>query len=176
MTHITKCYAEALFALALETDSADAFREGLALATAVFKENTEYTEFLACYGIPAAERTAALEQALGDRLPEYVLSFLQLMIEHGHIAAVFDCAAEYEKLYMEARHMSTAKVTSAVPLTEDQRRKLEAALTRVCKRDVVPVYTVDTAVMGGVRVEVDGKVLDGSVRHRLQEVKEVINR
>lgn len=176
MTQITKCYAEALFALALETDSAEAFSEGLALAKAVFEKEPAYVEFLGCYGIPAAERTAALAQVMGDTLPEYVLSFLQLMIEHGHITAVFDCVAEYEKLYQEARNMATAKVTSAVPLTEAEQQKLQAALKRMCKRDVIPVYAVDEALMGGVVVEVDGKVLDGSVRHRLQEVKEVINR
>lgn len=176
MTHMTKCYAEALFALALETDNADVFREGLRIAVAVLRENPDYAEFLACYGIPAAERTAALEQAMGDTLPEYVLSFLQLMIEHGHIKEVFDCAAEYEKLYMEARDMSAVKVTSAVPLTDTQRQKLEAALVRVCRREVVPMYAVDPALKGGIVVEADGKVLDGSVRHRLQEVKEVINR
>lgn len=176
MTHMTTCYAEALFALALETDNADTFREGLQLAAAVLKEDPEYLEFLGCYGIPAAERTAAIEQALGDKLPEFVLSFLQLMIEHGHIKGVFECAAEYEKLYMEARAMSTVKVTSAVPLTDDQRKKLEEALVRMCRRQVIPTYEVDPALKGGIVVEADGKTYDGSVRHRLQEVKEVINR
>lgn len=175
MTQITKCYAEALFSLALETDRAEAFSNGLKLAIAVLKEHPEYVEFLACYGIPASERTDALEQVLGESLPEDVLSFLQLLIEHGHISSVFGCAAEFEKLCMEARRMTTAKVTSAVPLTAGQRRKLETALTRMCHRDVLPVYTVDTAIIGGIVVEVDGKILDGSVRHRLQEVKEVIN-
>ena len=176
MTHMTTCYAEALFALALETDNADAFREGLQLAAAVLKEDPEYLEFLGCYGIPAEERTAAIEQALGDKLPEFVLSFLQLMIEHGHIKGVFKCVAEYEELYMEARAMSAVKVTSAVPLTDDQRKKLEEALVRMCRRQVIPTYEVDPALKGGIVVEADGKTYDGSVRHRLQEVKEVINR
>ncbi len=176
MTQIAKGYAEALFALALETDNIAAFSDALKLAVSVFDENPDYVEFLACYGIPAAERTQALEAALGDRLPEYVCSLLQLMCERGHITDVFDCAAEYETLYLEAQRLSTVKVTSAVPLTPAQRDKLEQALVRVCRRHVRPSYEVDAAVIGGVVIEVDGKVYDGSVRHKLQEVKEVIRK
>ena len=176
MTQIAKGYAEALFALALETDQTAAFSEGLMLATTVFRENPDYVEFLACYGIPAAERIEALEAAFGDRLPEYVCSLLQLMCERGHIADVFDCAAEYETLYLEAQRMSTVKVTSAVPLTPAQREKLEQSLVRMCQRHVRPTYEVDAAIIGGVIIEADGKVYDGSVRHKLQEVKEVIRK
>ncbi len=175
MTQIAKGYAEALFALALETDQTTAFSEGLTLVTTVLREEPAYVEFLSCYGIPAAERTNALEAAFGDRLPEYVLSLLQLLCERGHISRVFDVAAEYETLYREAQRLSTVKVTSAVPLTPAQRDKLEAALVRVCRRRVLPTYTVDPAVIGGVVIEADGKVYDGSVRHKLQEVKEVIS-
>jgi len=176
MTQIAKGYAEALFALALETDQTAAFSEGLATATAVFREHPDYVEFLACYGIPAAERTQALETAFGDRLPEYVLSLLQLLCERGHISHVFACAAEYETLYREAQRITTATVTSAVPLTPDQQEKLEAALVHVCGRRVIPTYVVDAAVIGGVIIEADGKVYDGSVRHKLQEVKDVISK
>ena len=176
MTQIAKGYAEALFALALETDNTAAFSEGLTLAASVFRENPDYVEFLACYGIPAVERTQALETAFGDRLPEYVCSLLQLMCERGHIADVFDCAAEYETLYLEAKRLSTVKVTGAVALTPAQREKLEQALVRLCHRRVRPTYDVDPALIGGVVIEVDGKVYDGSVRHKLQEVKEVIRK
>ena len=176
MTQIAKGYAEALFALALEADQATAFSEGLALATSVFRENPDYVEFLACYGIPAVERTQALEAALGDHLPEYVCSLLQLMCERGHITDVFDCAAEYETLYLEAQRLSTVKVTSAFALTPAQSDKLEQALVRLCHRHVRPTYETDAALIGGIVIEVDGKVYDGSVRHKLQEVKEVIRK
>lgn len=175
MTQRTKEYAEALFALALETDSADAFASALKDATAVLSEHPDYIEFLACYGIPAAERTKALEEVFSDRLPEYVLSFLQLLCEHGQIKSVFDCQKEFEALYMESCRMATATVTSAVVLTDEQKARLVDKIKALCGRDVLPVYVIDPAILGGIIVETDGKIIDGSLRHRLHEVKEVID-
>ena len=175
MTQRTKEYAEALFALALEADSADAFAAALKEATAVFEEHPDYVEFLACYGIPTAERTAALEEVFADRLPEYVLSFLQLLCENGYIKSVFECQKEFEALYMEARRTATATVTSAVELTAEQKARLIEKVKALCGRDVSAVYTVDESIMGGVIVETDGKIIDGSLKRRLHEVKEVID-
>lgn len=175
MTQTTKEYAEALFALALETDSADAFSQALKTAKTVFEDNPDYIEMLACYGIPAAERTAAVGDVFGDRLPEYVLSFIQLLCEHGHIKRFFDCAAEYDKLYFEWRRISTVKVISAVELTPDQKARLDIKLAALCQRDIQTVYTLDKGILGGLVIEVDGKVIDGSVKRRLHEVKEVID-
>ncbi len=175
MTQTNKEYAEALFALALETDQTDTFAAGLKHAVTVFKQNPEYLELLACYGIPVAERTAALEEVFGNTLPEYVLSTLQLLCEHGHIKSVFECEKAYEALYLESRRIAAVKVTSVVALSPEQKTRLEQKLTAFCQREIDPVYTLDPAIIGGVVVEVDGKVLDLSVKRRLHEVKEVID-
>ncbi|MBR5135182.1 MAG: ATP synthase F1 subunit delta [Clostridia bacterium] len=175
MTQRTNEYAEALFALALETDSADAFAAALKDMTATLKEHPDYIEFLACYGIPAAERTEALEAVFSDRVPEYVLSFVQLLCEHGQIKSIFDCAAQFEALYLESRRVATVKVTSAVELSDDQKARLAEKVKQLCKRDVLPIYEIDPSIMGGVIVETDGKVIDGSVKRRLHEVKDVID-
>lgn len=175
MTKTSKEYAEALFALALETDSADEFAAGLQRAVTVFNDNPEYMELLSCYAIPAAERTAALEQVFGDTLPEYVLSMLQLLCENGHIRSVFECQKNFEALYFESRRIVAIKVTSVVALTPDQKTRLEAKLRATCQREISTVYTLDPSLIGGIVVEMDGKVLDSSVKRRLHDVKEVID-
>ena len=175
MMQNSKEYAGALFALALETDQVNEFSVALGTVSEAIKAEPEYEELLACYGIPAEERTKALEEAFGDTVPEYVLSFVQLLCEHGHIRGLSDCVREYEALRMELQRTATVHVTSAIELTADQRARLEEKLKALCKRQVVAVYTVDASIMGGVIVEADGKVLDGSVKHRLQEMKDVMD-
>lgn len=175
MTQTSKEYAQALFALSVETDSAESFSDALKRAAEVLAIDADYMEFLACYGIPAHERTAALEQVFSDRLPEYVLSFLQLLCENGHIRLLNDCVEDFEALYHEMKKLTTVKVTSAVALTDEQKARLLPKLEQLCKRQVQAVYVIDESIMGGMIIEADGKVLDASVKNRLHELKEVID-
>ena len=85
------------------------------------------------------------------------------------------CLHEYMKLYNESKRVSWAHVTSAVPLTAEQKTALRLKLEKQSGRNVLLECTVDKTMLGGVVVEMDGKILDGSLRRRLQEVKEVIS-
>ena len=174
MTELSKDYAEALFALAAEEKQEKAYLEALDTAAALFAEHPAYTELLACPAIPQTERTALLEQALGEILPEQALSFVQLLCNHGHIRSLSACIEDYRRLYQTAVAMSTAYVTSAVPLTEEEKVKLTETLSSKTRRMVELVCTVDESLLGGMIVQLDGKVMDGSLRRRLQVVKEVI--
>ena len=171
-----KEYGEALFALAVETDNTDEFKSALDRVCEIFENDPEYVEFLACYGIPVAERTEALSQAFGDTLPEYVLSFLQLLCEQGAIKEYGECVGLYNALYAEHNRHTTAIVTSAAPLDDAQRTALVKKLEKLCGRNVTLDCKIDKSVLGGLVIELDGKIIDGSLRYKLQKVKEVIDK
>ena len=174
MTDLSREYAEALFALATETDQTKEYLDALDTAAALLEDNAEYVELLACPAIPRDERDTLLAQALGSALPEQVLAFIQLLCAHGRIRSLGDCVAQYRLLYQTAVAMSTAQVVSAVPLTEQEKEQLAAALTARMGRTVTLECAVDESLLGGMVVHVDGKVLDGSLRSRLHAVKEVM--
>jgi F-type H+-transporting ATPase subunit delta len=174
MTDLSREYAEALFALAAEIDQTKAYLEALDTTAALLADNPEYVELLACPAVSKDERDGLLAQTFGQILPEQVLSFIQLLCAHGRIRSLTDCIAEYRLLYQTAVAMSTAEVTSAVPLTEDEKKRLSETLSARFGRTVTLVCTVDESLLGGMVVRVDGKVLDGSLRSRLHAVKEVM--
>ena len=173
-TELSREYAEALYALAAEQDREKEYLEALDIASTLLSDNPEYMELLACPAIPRAERDGLLEQSFGSGLPEQVVSFIQLLCARGHIRSVNDCIAEYRRIYQTAVAMSTAEVVSAVPLTEQEKEKLAAALSARIGRTITLVCTVDESLLGGVIVRVDGKVMDGSLRSRLHAVKDVM--
>ncbi len=176
MTKTSKEYGEALFALALEQNMTSQISDALKSVSDVFDKNPEYIDFLACYGIPVAERTQALESAFSDALPEYALSFLQLLCERGAIKDFFDCVRVYEALFAEHLKKSTAVVTSARPLDDMQKQALIKKLEAMCNHSVQLECRTDESVLGGLIIEVDGKVIDGSLKRRLHDVKEVIDK
>ncbi len=166
-------YADALFALARETGQD--LSDDLLTVQQVFRDNPAYTELLSSPGIPLAERTAAIRQAIGEVVSPTVCSFVQLLCEHGHVKALSACIDDYMEQYRAARHLSVAEVVSAVPLTEEEQAALTRKLTAMSGRTVTLQCTVDPSLLGGVVVRMDGKVLDGSVKRRLRDMKEVIN-
>ena len=82
--------------------------------------------------------------------------------------------AEYAALLDQMNRISAAEVRSAVPLSPAEKDKLRKKLEKLTGHSVVMTYTEDPSLLGGVVVEVDGKVIDGSVRTKLRQVKEVI--
>lgn len=175
MTEISKEYGTALFMLACESGRQKEYGEALTLIASVFDENPEYTELLASPGVSMEERLAAIDGAFSS-LPEEVLSYLKLLCERGRIRGFAAAKEEYEQLLAASQHISHAKVISAVSLTEAEQAALGKKLESICHSAVAMEFSMDPSLIGGVIVEVDGRILDGSVRHHLNEVKDVISR
>lgn len=176
MTEMSKEYGTALFMLGCEAGAQKEYAKALETVSAVFRETPEYIDFLASPNIPMSERLTAIEQAFSPSLPENVVFFLQLLCEKGRIRSFEGCVTEYNALLQASERVSTAKVVSAVDLTEDEKKRLQAKLEKMCGNSVIMDCSTDKSLMGGVVIELDGKVMDGSLRHRLHEVKDVMGR
>ncbi len=175
MTATGNNYAEALFMLAREENSIEEFYEGLKTAQEIFENNLEYLQFLSTPSIPKFERTAALAAAFEGKINEHILSFLQILCEHGKAEDFFDCFAEYERLREWARAAVVATVKTAVELNETQKQGLVEALEKRTGKSVTLKCVVDKNLLGGVQVEIDGEILDGSVKSNLKRAREVIS-
>lgn len=175
MTDTSKEFASALFELALETHTEEATFAALKDVRAIFDARPEALALLASPAIPKKERLAVLEKALGDAVPDQVMGFLQVLCSHGQIKHLNSCIDAYEELYNASHKLSTAYVTSAVPLDDEQKSKLKQQLEKRLGRIIRLECRSDASLLGGLIVEVDGKVIDGSLRHRLHEIKEVMN-
>lgn len=176
MAQLSREYGEALFSLAMECNAADEYAAALDTVLAVFDENPEYMDFLASPSIPKSERIDALEKAFASAVPEHIVSFIALLCERGRIREFSGCVKEYKELLDASKHIGIAKVVSAVALTDSEKEKLRIKLEKMSAQTVILECSVDESLLGGVIIEMDGKVMDGSVRRRLQEVKEVISR
>ncbi len=176
MSGISSDYAKALFMLAMEKKQGEEYAKALDLVTDVFMENPVYTEFLESPGISLGERLTALESAFSGSLPRDVLSFLKLLCEKRYVAQFFDCVEQYKALLNEVKSVLDARVTSAVELSDDEKNALKEKLETLSGHTVMIDYIVDQSILGGLIVEMDGKVMDSSIQRHLKDVKEVISR
>lgn len=175
MTEIGKEYGTALFMLACENDQQRNYADALKRIVDIFSENPEYVSLLGSPGIPLGERLGVIETAFAASVPEHVLSYLKLLCEKGRISCFVESVEEYMALLDASERISHAKITSAVPLTEEEKAKLVRKLEDTYKRKMYAEYFVEPSLLGGVIVEADGRIMDGSLRYRLHDVKEVMN-
>ena len=176
MTETSKAYADALFSLAMEQGEDEATLEALHLVQQVLCEAPDTLAMLASPAIPKNERLQVIEKAFQGQIPERVVSLLQVMCAHGHIREVPDAIRAYEELHNAAVKLSTARVASAVPLTDKEKADLQASREKKLGRSIRLECSVDETLLGGLVIQVDGRVIDGSLKHRLHEIKEVMNR
>lgn len=175
MTHTSREYAEALFELAAEEDRAAEYDEALTLMETTLAENPAFLDLLSSPAVPRQERQDALSSAFEDRVPLSLLLLTRQMVFRGHARDIPGMIGEYRALVQASRGETTARVISAVPLTDAERETLAGKLEARFGRKMNLVCEVDPALLGGLRVETEGRVLDGSLRARLQELKEVMN-
>ncbi len=175
MTATSNNYADALFMLAREENSVDAIFSDLETIKKAFAENPEYEQFLSAPSISKADRFASIESVFGGRVNTHTLSFLQLLCEKGKIAGIDDIASEFERLREWASGTAEAVVKTAVELSESQKQSLISALEKRTGKKIVLKTVTDKSVLGGLTVEIDGELIDGSVKSNLKRVREVIS-
>ena len=176
MPKIINEYSDALFSVARESSEEKEYLDALNTVCDAFGENGDFLVLLRSVSIAKEERIKALETVFLNRVPEYVLSFLSLLCERSRIQDIFDIRNEYEKLYFAFSNISSARVTSAVELNDSEKAELEAKIEKLCAHKIRAEYSIDASLIGGIRVEVDSKVIDGTIKHRLDELKEVMLR
>lgn len=182
MTDISREYSEALFALAYESGRGQEYADALTMIRGLLLENPDYVELLASPSIPMDERRNAVDAAFsGDEanaddnvVMDNIASFLKLLCERGHVRDIFDIIDDYQALYKSASGVETAYVTSAVELSESEKKALCDKLEAKLGRRIELKTSVDASLIGGLIVRVDGKIMDGSIKNRLSEIKELI--
>ena len=99
---------------------------------------------------------------------------MKLMCEKNRIGDLCESIEEYKSMLRELHRVSRAIVTSAVELSVEQKSQLVAKLEKISGKKVIPEYFVDESILGGVTIEIDGKIMDSSLRRHLNDVKDVI--
>ena len=174
MTETAKMYGGSLYDLAAEEGLESRILEELDAAAALLRDDPEYLHLLSIPSIPKKERCALLDEALRGQVHLYVLNFLKILCEHGTLRELPGCARAYRVRYNQAHGILEAVAVSAVPMTEQQTARLHEKLETVTGRQIDLKTKVDPAVLGGIRLDLEGTELDGTVKNRLASLRRSI--
>ena len=172
--NISHEYAEALFLLSCEEKNEDRYLFDLRLVKDILDSEPEYVELLHSPSIPREEKLTIIETAFGGKINEHIVSFLKLLCENNRIEYIYACFEDYEKLYNQVKRVIVANVTSAVALTEEEKARIIEKLEKKFGYRVELVCQIDEKILGGIIIKTDDTIMDGSLKRKMRDVKEVI--
>jgi len=167
--HSARRYARAAFEIALEKGRLDEWQSGLEKLAGLSRDEA-IAAFLESPDIHFKDKARLLSDKLGNVEP-LMLNLVFLLITRGGFRMLADIAGEYQRLLDGYYNIERASVTTAVPLDDEDKKRLGEQLSEIIGKKVIFEQTVDPGLIGGVVVRVEGKLLDGSVRGRLEALK-----
>jgi F-type H+-transporting ATPase subunit delta len=174
MTQAEQNYGHALYSLAVEESASKQILEELDAVQAIFSGVPEYLRLLSTPSIPKQERCQILDDCLRGKVHPYVLNFLKILTEDGRIRSLHGCCEAYRRQYNEDNGILTVTAVTAVPLSDELKQRLTQKLTQITGKTILLSCREDPACMGGVQLDMDGKRLDGTLRHRLDEIQQIL--
>ncbi|MBO0707152.1 MAG: F0F1 ATP synthase subunit delta [Candidatus Dormibacteraeota bacterium] len=166
-----KRYARAVFDLARESNDVDGWRARLARLQALL-DDRQVAGIVANPAVSPERRLQVVDVLDADgELGREGRNLGKLLIEARATAALPEIREEYDRLDDEAAGRVRAVATSAVPLSDEDRERLVADLSRRFQREVRLQTRVDPSILGGLVVQVGDQVIDASVQTRLQQLR-----
>ncbi len=169
---ISKTYGDALFELAVEKNKVDVLLEEIEQLKQVLSENEEFGRLMNHPRIIKEEKIQVVKDVFEGRVSEEILGFLTIVItkdRYRDIDAIIDYFIAEVKRY---KGIGIATVTTAVPLREEQRKKIEQKLLETTHYTKMEMhYDVDGSLIGGMVVRIGDRVVDSSVRTKLSELQ-----
>ena len=173
MSEAARVYAEALFDVAKEKGKLDAIRDELGQFADAVDGNRDLQVFFFSPYFSSAEKSAGLKRAVSGANPE-LLNFLELLIEKQRMPEVFRVRRQLDELWKQENRRLEVTVTSAVELEPAVVQKVGEEIERQTGQKVELASGVDGEILGGIVLQVGNKVLDASIRARLEKLRKSV--
>ena len=165
---VSSTYGDALFELALEENRLDSFYEEILASRQIFLDNEELLKLLNHPKIIKEEKITIMENVFKGRVSDEILGFFHIIVtkdRYNDIIAILDYFLHKVK---EHKGIGTASVTSAVVLSDTQKAAIEKRLLETTRYVSFEIdYRVDPAILGGLVIRIEDRVVDSSVKTKL---------
>jgi len=167
-------YAQAMFEVARAEGNLDEVEDELFRFARVLEGNDELRERLTDPLIPAPRRQQIVEELLGGRASDTTTALVSMVVGTGRARDLPGIVSSLVEMSARENRKAVAEVRSAVPLSEDQRTRLTAALNQATGKNLEVKVIVDPSVMGGLLTQIGDTVIDGTVRAKLAKLREIL--
>lgn len=162
-------YAQAIFELASEAGCAEAVGRDLRVISESIQENAATSEFFRSPVVDRKEKERVLSAAFGGNAHDVAVQALLLLVRKRRESLLGEIVHQYEALEQQSRGAEPLTITSAKPLSASELRAMTQRLEAIYGRHFEVTQEVDPQLIGGVRIMMGDRRVDGSIEGRLQE-------
>ncbi|HEY5077341.1 MAG TPA: ATP synthase F1 subunit delta [Acidimicrobiia bacterium] len=174
MTDRIESWAQALLEIAQAEDHLSEVEDELFRFARIIEGNDDLRMALSNPGQPAERRAAIVDDLLENRSLQMTRAMAAFIVGAGRGHDLPAIVARFVELAAQSREHEVAEVRSAVPLDDAQVQKLAQALGRATNKNIEVRVVVDPDLLGGIVATIGDTVIDGTVRHRLEQLKETL--
>ncbi|MDH5373071.1 MAG: ATP synthase F1 subunit delta [Acidimicrobiia bacterium] len=167
-------YASAIFEIARGEGELERIESELFQIARTFETSAELRESLTDPRLPQDRKQGIVDDLLGSRAAELTVSLVGFIVGLGHSSELPEIVDGFIARAAAERHRAVAEVRSAVELDAETISRLELALAKVTGKQVEVKVVVDPKVLGGIVARVGDTVIDGSVRSRLDTLRDTL--
>ena len=171
MTEIAKAYGKTLYDLAVECESVEQMLDEITTLRQAFEENPQFLTLMNTPNLTKEERVSIVDDSFGGKIHIYLLNFLKVLVENGASHEFIDTAKQFRNEYNWENGIETVTVVSAVALGAKQEAQLVEKLSKATGKTIQLEKKVDPAVIGGIRLQMEGLQMDGTVKNKLDAIR-----
>jgi F-type H+-transporting ATPase subunit delta len=165
-------YAQGVFEIAQAEGSLEKVENELFQFSQLFQGNEQLREKLTDQSLPVEKRQAIVEDLLGQKATPITVNLISFIVGAGRARELPEIVNRLVQRAAAARQREVAEVRSAIMLDQEQQRRLIEALEKATGKKIELKVIQDPSVLGGIVARVGDTVIDGTVRRRLEQLKE----
>ena len=161
-------YGDALFDFAMEENQIDSLMDEILTVQAVLEENKGLEKILVHPEIPKQKKLQVIEDVFKGRISDALTGFLRIVVTKGRYKNLPDIFAYFIARVKEYKKIGVAEVISAIPLSGDQKEKIEKKLLDTTHYETMEIeYKVDEKKIGGLMIRIGDRVVDSTIQSKL---------
>lgn len=172
---IANRYAEALFQLSEDDNITKEIYNELHNVVDIVKSNKDLDNVLKSPLVAKSEKVQLIEALFNNKINNNLKNFLKILVEKGRISSLKSIESTFKQLLNEKNNVIEGTVISAIPLTNEKIKELEKTLSKKYNKNVTLENEVDESILGGVLVRLGNSQIDGSVKTRLNNIKDQLS-
>ena len=169
---IAKRYASAIYDIAESSDKIGEIREALNILAENYNEDEEFKVFLLDPSIKYDEKVEYLHKSF-DFISEDAFKIINYLVKKGRVPLAEKIKDSYLKIYYEKNNKILVNATFTKELSDNQREALMKKLEEKYKKKIVLNLSVDEELIGGGIIKIGNKVIDGSIKSQIENIKKI---
>ena len=172
--YLDRRYALAIYEVAEEKGKVDEYLRDLREICDLIENNQDFYEVIKHPQINTTKKKQLFIDIFKGKIDEELLSFIIILIEKDRILYLREKLNQMEKIDLERKNIIKGIVKTAIPLLPEELEKLKVIFEEKYDKTIIFDTEVDKSILGGVYVSVGNDVIDGTIKSKIEEMKELM--